>query len=182
MRNSYRQSRRWNIHQRSWPLVFLFFLLHCPICGGQLFEDFFFFLPLWLDLNLSDGLSKVTPFIFFTITAMRPPRFISQPNFFNDSSLLKTLWLYWGWARPYFPLDFSLIWLGETLQGRSRQNLCIYMEDRRCEIAWKSQKRRQRGVDCPNQWMSIVMVKCGHFGWLSLYLIFFMWCQHRLEE
>lgn len=49
----------------------------------------FYFVPLWLDLVLSEGLSKVSPFIFFTVAAMKPFRVIAQPSFFNDSSLRK---------------------------------------------------------------------------------------------
>lgn len=134
MRNSYLQGRRWNIHGSTQPFVVLFFVARSA--GDRLLEDYF--VPLWLDLDSSEGLSKVSPFIFFTITAMRPSRVTSQPSFFNDSSLLKSR-------------DFTEVEPGHTVHRilafntflslgwvkllRGRQNLCIHGQNGRCEIA-----------------------------------------------
>lgn len=78
---------QWNIHWSTLPFFFVFIIQH-QVCRGRLLEDFF--APLWLDLDLSGGLSEVSPLIFFTIPAMKLSRVLLQPSLFNDSSLLKS--------------------------------------------------------------------------------------------
>lgn len=92
-------------------ITFFFFFFLSLLCnirsaGGRLLEAFFG--PLWFDWDSSEGLSKVSLFIFFTIPAMKPSRVLFQPSFFNDSLLLKESGLYRGRARPRHPLDSSL--------------------------------------------------------------------------
>lgn len=64
----------------------------CPSTGlqGTPPSDFPGFYSMWLDLDLSESLSKVSPFIFFTIPAVKPSRVVFQPSSVNNSPLLKS--------------------------------------------------------------------------------------------
>lgn len=134
-----------------------FFHLCYPTSGLQGTAPWRFFRLLWLDLDLSEGLSKVSLFIFFTIPAMKPSRVIFQPSFFNDSSLLKSHditevepghivhWilafntcLSFGWAKLYKAVASKISAYVHRMDIVKKKKKAIGM----------SQTRRQRRMDC----------------------------------
>lgn len=137
--------------------ITVFFFCPCyPTSGLQGTAPWRFFVPLRLDLDLSEGLSEVGLFIFFTIPAMKLSRVIFQPSFFNDSSLLKKSWLYRGWASRWI---HSLILAG--------WNFTKSLHTRTGRTLWKSMKVYWNVTEetTETNWLSL-LVYWGSWWWI----------------